>query len=83
MLKKGVGNFSSYHTPKYYLVRAIRICNGLLGNFIISISTIAEIKESTFNTRTYKAAARDGIMQIPSTSLELNPLAKKYTGTNK
>ena len=39
--------------------------------------------ESTFNTRTYKAAAHRGIMQIPSTSLELNLQAKKYTGTNK
>ena len=54
-----------------------------LGNVIVSISTSAEIKERTFNTRTYKAAAHDGIMQIPSTSLEVNPLAKKYTGTDK
>jgi len=56
---------------------------GLLGNVIVSISTSAEIKERTFNTRTYKAAAHDGIMQIPSTSLEVNPPAKKYTGTDK
>ena len=40
-------------------------------------------RERTFNTRTYKAAAHKGIMQIPSTSLEVNLLAKKYTGTNK
>ena len=50
---------------------------------MVSISTIAEIEEITFNTRTYKAAARGGIMQIPSTSLELNPLVQKYTGTDK